>query len=117
MLLLQFSLGQKTFHCSPCLNKVTSISQIYKRYNKCSGMFIPNPGFYPSQIPDPGSQIPDPTTATKEEGENICCPTFFCSHKYHKIVNYFIFELKKKKIEQNLQRELLPKKLKIVTKL
>ncbi len=35
------------------------------------GMFIPDPGswFYPSRIPDPGSRIPDPKTATKERGE------------------------------------------------
>jgi hypothetical protein len=44
-----------------------------------------------SSIPDLGSQIPDPTTAIKE-GEKIGCPTFFCSHKYHNIVNNFIFE-------------------------
>jgi hypothetical protein len=40
-------------------------------------MFILDPDFYPSRIPDPvswipdlGSQIPDPKTATKEKGEN-----------------------------------------------
>ncbi len=47
-------------------------------YKQCcvSGMFIPNPDFYPSRIPDPGSRIPDlgsripdPKTATKERGE------------------------------------------------
>jgi hypothetical protein len=57
-------------------------------------MFIPDPGyriliymkFYLSRIPDS-------ITATKEEGEKIC------NHKYHKIENYFSFELVKKKIE------------------
>jgi hypothetical protein len=39
-------------------------------------------------ITDPGSRIPDPTRAPKGER--------FCSHKYHKIVNYFIFEQVKK---------------------
>jgi hypothetical protein len=34
-----------------------------------SRMFIPDPDFYPSRIPDLGSQIPDPKTATKERGE------------------------------------------------
>ncbi len=34
-----------------------------------SGMFIPDPDFYPSRIPDLGSRIPDPKTATKERGE------------------------------------------------
>jgi hypothetical protein len=39
-------------------------------------MFIPDPDFYPSRIPDLGSRIPDlgsripdPKTATKERGE------------------------------------------------
>jgi hypothetical protein len=32
-------------------------------------MFIPDPDFYPFRIPDPGSRIPDPKTATKERGE------------------------------------------------
>jgi hypothetical protein len=52
-------------------------------------------------IPDPGSRflpIPDPKTATKERGEKICFfHTFLCSHKFHKIENYFIFEVLKKK--------------------
>ncbi len=30
---------------------------------------IPDPVFYPSRIPDLGSRIPDPKTATKERGE------------------------------------------------
>jgi hypothetical protein len=30
---------------------------------------IPDPDFYPFWIPDLGSQIPDPKTATKERGE------------------------------------------------
>jgi hypothetical protein len=30
---------------------------------------IPDPDFYPSRIPDPGSRIPDPKTATKERDE------------------------------------------------
>ncbi len=45
--------------------------------------------------------------------KKIFCPTnSFCSHKYHKIENYVIFELVKKKIWANFQRiiELLPKK-------
>jgi hypothetical protein len=36
-----------------------------------------------SQIPNAGSRIPDPATATKEEEEKISCPIFFCSHKYN----------------------------------
>jgi hypothetical protein len=59
-------------------------------------------------VADPGSK-----TATKERGEKNCCPTFFCSHKYHKIENLFIFELVKKNIWGNLQRiiELFTQKL------
>jgi hypothetical protein len=30
---------------------------------------IPDPDFYPSRIPDLGSQIPDPKTGRKERGE------------------------------------------------
>jgi hypothetical protein len=44
----------------------------------------------------PGSRIPDP--------KKNCCPTFFCSYKCHKIVNYFIFEPAKKKIWAIFQR-------------
>jgi hypothetical protein len=32
-------------------------------------MFISDPDFYPSRIPDLGSRIPDPRTASKERGE------------------------------------------------
>jgi hypothetical protein len=52
-------------------------------------MFIPDPDFI---------HIPEPTTETKEEGEKVLS-YLFCSHKYKKIVNYFISEKVKKKIE------------------
>jgi hypothetical protein len=53
----------------------------------------------------PGSRIPDPKTVTKEGGEkNFFVKTFFYSHKFHKIVNYFIFGSLKKKIWVNFQR-------------
>jgi hypothetical protein len=66
----------------------------------------------------PGSRIPDPKTGTKERGEKkICCHTFFCSHKFHKIVNYLIIEMLKKKIWANFQRIKEPFTQKIVTKL
>jgi hypothetical protein len=48
----------------------------------------PGSWFYPSQVPDP-------TTAPKEEGEKIFCPAIF-SHNYHKIANNCIFEQIKK---------------------
>jgi hypothetical protein len=53
-------------------------------------MFLPvppDPEFYPSQIPDLGSN-----NRTKR-GENFFFfPTISCCHKYHKIINNFIFE-------------------------
>jgi hypothetical protein len=36
--------------------------------------------------------------------KKMCCGFFVASHKYHKIENYFIFELVEKKIWANLQR-------------
>jgi hypothetical protein len=66
-----------------------------------------------SRSSDPGSRIPDPKTATKERGEKFFCHTFLCSHKFHKIVNYFSFEVLKKKCGANFQRniELFTKKI------
>jgi hypothetical protein len=60
-------------------------------------MFIPDPDFYPSRIPDP-------KTVTKERGEKKLLSYFFCSHKFHKFEYYFIFEMLKKKIWANFQR-------------
>jgi hypothetical protein len=47
-------------------------------------------------ILDPGSWIPDSTTATKRRGKNFV-GLFFCSHKNDKIKNQFIFEQVPKK--------------------
>ncbi len=66
-----------------------------------------NPKIFWSSVADPDffpSRIPDPKTATKERGEEkIFCHTFLCSHKFHKIENYFSFEVLKKKIWANFQ--------------
>ncbi len=43
-------------------------------------------------IPDPGSK----NSTKRGEGKFFYCPTFFCSHKYHTIVNNFIFKQVKK---------------------
>ncbi len=51
-------------------------------------------------IPDPGSK----NSNMREGWKKICCPTFFCSHKYHKTKNYSIFEQVKKKLWANLLR-------------
>jgi hypothetical protein len=67
-------------------------------------MFIPDPDFYPSRIPDPGSRIPDPKKAMKDIGEKK-----FVSYLVFGVINftklnYFIFEMLKKKIWANFQR-------------
>jgi hypothetical protein len=44
----------------------------------------------------PGSRVPDPTTAPKRGGGiKLLCPTIFCSHKYHKIVNNLFLNKKR----------------------
>jgi hypothetical protein len=48
-------------------------------------MFIPDPDFCPSRIPDLGSRS---KKQQKKRGVS--------SHKFHKIENYFIFEMLKK---------------------
>ncbi len=76
---------------------------------------IPDPDFYPSRIPDPGSRISDPGSKNsnkRERWKKISSHTFLCSHKFHKIVNYLSFEVLKKKILANFLRiiELFTKK-------
>ena len=69
-----------------------------------------------SRIRDPdfySSRIPDPKTARKRWVKIIFLSYFFCSHKFHIIENYFIFEMLKKKIWANFHRTTR----KIVTKL
>jgi hypothetical protein len=49
-------------------------------------MFIPDPDFYPSRIPDLGSRIPDPKTATKERGEKkLDVKPFYVATKFNKL--------------------------------
>ncbi len=92
------------------------------------GSRIPDPDFYPSRIPDlgsripdpgsripdPGSRIQDPKRATKERGEKkLHVKPFYVATKFNKIVNYFSFEVLKKKILANFQTiiELFTKKI------
>ncbi len=78
-------------------------------------MFIPVPdhGSWFLPIPDPGSK-----NSNKREGwKKIWCHTLLCSHKFHKIVHYFSFEVLKKKIWANFQRIIELFAQKIVTKL
>ncbi len=68
----------------------------------------------------PGSRIPDPGSKNshkRERWKKICCQNFFCSHKFHKIPNYFSFEVLKKKIWVNFQRIIELFTQKIVNKL
>jgi hypothetical protein len=62
--------------CLPCTCLANTVREVATNLNKngdeinqfCgSGMFIPDPDFLP--VPDPGSRIPAPKTATKERGD------------------------------------------------
>ncbi len=75
----------------------------------------PGSCFYPSRIPNLGSRIQK--QERKSGVKKICRHSVFCSHKFHKIVNYFIFETLKKKIWANFQRIIELFTQKIVTKL
>jgi hypothetical protein len=71
-----------------------------------------------SRISDLGSRIPDPKTATKERGEKkLYVKPFYVATKFNKIVNYFSFEVLKKKIWGNFQRIIVLFTKKIVKKL
>jgi hypothetical protein len=66
----------------------------------------------------PGSRISDPGSKQQKRGvKKICCLTFFCSHKYHKIEIIFMFKLAKKNFWPNLQKiiELFTQKIVIKT--
>jgi hypothetical protein len=55
---------------------------------------IPDPDFYPSRIPDLGSRIPDPKTATKDRGEKFFfVKLFFVATNFTKlnIILFLIF--------------------------
>jgi hypothetical protein len=89
-----------------------------------SGMFISDPDFYPSRFlifTHPGSRISDPGSKNsnkRERWKKISFHNFLCSHRFHKIANYFSFEEIKKKIWHNFQRtiEFFPKNWSIIFK-
>jgi hypothetical protein len=60
-------------------------------------MFIPDPDFYPSRTPALGLGTRIQKQQQKRGVKKISCHTFFCSHKFHKIENYFIFGMLKEK--------------------
>jgi hypothetical protein len=72
-----------------------------------SGMFIP----------DPDLPVSDARSRIQKQQQKICCHTFLCNHKFYKIINYFSFEVLKKKIWANFQRIIELFTQKIVTKL
>ncbi len=71
-------------------------------------MFIPDPEICPSRIEK--QQL-------KRVVKNKFCPAFYCSHNYHKIENYIIFQLVNKKNLVFLQRIIELFTQKIVIKL
>ncbi len=66
------------------------------------GCLSPNPAFYPSRISDPGSRIQK--QQQKRGVKKNLLSYLFCSHEFHKIENYFIFEMPKKKFWASFQR-------------
>jgi hypothetical protein len=62
-----------------------------------------------------GSQIQK--QQQKRGMKKICCKTFFCRHKFHKLENYFIFLMPKKKLWASFQRIIELFTHKFVTKL
>ncbi len=51
-------------------------------------MFIQDSDFYPSRISDPWSKN---SNKRRGGGGELVFHTFFCSHKFHKVENYYIF--------------------------
>jgi hypothetical protein len=87
--------------------------KIFSAVEQCcgSGMFTPDPDFYPSRIPDP-------KTATKERGEKkFFVIPFYLASNVTKIEHNFSFEVLKKKIWANFQRIIELFTQEIVTKL
>jgi hypothetical protein len=76
--------------------KFASQPELKKCHKQCCGsrmMFIPDPDFCPSRIQE------------LQQKRGVKKNMFsYCSHKYNKIENYFIFELMTKKIWANLQK-------------
>ncbi len=94
--------GLRHFPLTPALNQikyntvVIAVLRIRDVYLGSRILIFTHPG---SRISDPGSK-----NSNKREGwKKICYHTFFCSHKFHRIVNYFIFEVLKKKILVSFQ--------------
>ncbi len=84
-----------------------------------SGMFIPDPGSWFLPIPDPGSRIPDPKTATKERGEKkFVVNPFFVATNFIKLKIILLFKCWRKKLGPVFKELLnfLPKNLSLSSK-
>ncbi len=60
---------------------------LWHNINQCggSGMFIPDPGSWFLPIPDPGSRIPDPKTATTERWKKLVVIPFYAATNFTKL--------------------------------
>jgi hypothetical protein len=70
---------------------------------QCCGsrMFIPDPDFYPSWIPDLGSRIPDLKTATKERGKKkFVVLTFYVATNFTKLKIILVLKAEEKNLGQ-----------------
>ncbi len=64
-----------------------------------SGMFIPDPGSWFLPIPDPGSRIPDPKTATKMRGGNrFVVKPFFVAKNFTKLKLFYFLNAEEKNL-------------------
>jgi hypothetical protein len=58
-------------------------------------MLVPDPGFF---------SIPDPECNNKKDKEKKIVIYLSCSHKFYKIINYFIFEQVQRKMGSHRQK-------------
>jgi hypothetical protein len=90
-------LYRKHWTCLMNVNRFTAVWQIQDVYPGSRILIFTHPG---SRISDPGSK----NSNKRERWKKISCHTFLCSHKFHKIVNYFSFEVLNKKMWASFQR-------------
>ncbi len=92
---------------------------------ECLSQILDPNFYYPAsriRIPDLGSRISDPASRIQNQQQKRgvkkkILSYLFCSHKFHKIENYFIFEMLKKNCWANFQRIIELFTQNIVTKL
>ncbi len=100
------------------VNKTVWLSKVPTVQCCGSGMFIPDPGTWFLPIPNPGSRIPDPKTATNERGEKkLVVIPFFVATNFTKLKIILFLKCWRKKIWANFQRIIELFTQKIVTEL